>query len=136
MLTPNLDHLRRYVRQPRVRSAYAAAELVLADGMPLVWASRIQGTPLPERVAGSDLIWSVARRAAELDRTLFLLGGAPAVAPSAAKQLLERFPGLRVVGHHCPPFGFLEDDLEVLGDDGDPARRQLLIDRATTFYDR
>jgi N-acetylglucosaminyldiphosphoundecaprenol N-acetyl-beta-D-mannosaminyltransferase len=91
-----------------VRPAYRKADLVLADGTPLVWASRIQGTPLPERVAGSDLIWTISRRAAELSRSVFLLGGAPGVAPVAAERLVERFPKLRLVGYHCPPFGFLE----------------------------
>lgn len=113
VLTPNLDHLRRYTRQPKVRPAYAKADLVLADGMPLVWASRIQGTPLPERVAGSDLIWTVAQRAAELGKSLFLLGGAPAVAQVAARQLVRRFPNLHIVGYHCPPYGFLEDELQM-----------------------
>jgi N-acetylglucosaminyldiphosphoundecaprenol N-acetyl-beta-D-mannosaminyltransferase len=110
VLTPNLDHLRRYVRQPGVRLAYVHADLVLADGAPLVWASRLQGTPLPERVAGSDLIWTVARRAAESGRSVFLLGGSPAaVAPTAARRLIDRFANLRIAGYHCPPFGFLED---------------------------
>jgi N-acetylglucosaminyldiphosphoundecaprenol N-acetyl-beta-D-mannosaminyltransferase len=113
VLTPNLDHLRRHVRQPIVRPAYANADLVLADGMPLVWASRLQGTPLPERVAGSDLIWRISRRAAEMRSSVFLLGGAPTVARVAAVQLLARFPGLRLAGCHCPPFGFLEDRSEV-----------------------
>jgi N-acetylglucosaminyldiphosphoundecaprenol N-acetyl-beta-D-mannosaminyltransferase len=113
VLTPNLDHLRRHARQPAVRPAYVKAELVLADGAPLVWASRIQGTPLPERVAGSDLIWAVSQRAAEVGRSVFLLGGAPAVAPIAAARLIERYPDLRVAGHHCPPFGFLEDEAQV-----------------------
>jgi N-acetylglucosaminyldiphosphoundecaprenol N-acetyl-beta-D-mannosaminyltransferase len=113
VLTPNLDHLRRHTREPAVRGAYERAELVLPDGAPLVWASRIQGTPLPERVAGSDLIWSVADRAAQAGCSVFLLGGAPAVAPAAAACLRERFPKLRIAGHHCPPFGFIEDEGEL-----------------------
>jgi N-acetylglucosaminyldiphosphoundecaprenol N-acetyl-beta-D-mannosaminyltransferase len=113
VLTPNLDHLRRHVRQPIVRPAYANADLVLADGMPLVWASRLQGTPLPERVAGSDLIWTISRRAAEMRSSVFLLGGAPTVARVAAVELLARCPGLRLAGYHCPPFGFLEDGAEI-----------------------
>src|SRR5436190_1946894 len=63
VLTPNLDHLNGFVRSGDLRRFHDKASLVLADGMPLVWASRLQGTPLPERVAGSNLIWSVSRRA-------------------------------------------------------------------------
>lgn len=113
VLTPNLDHLRRHARQPDVRPAYAKADLVLADGMPLVWASRLQRTPLPERVAGSDLIWTVAAHAARQGRSVFLLGGAAGVAPLAAARLVERFPTLRIAGQHCPPLGFLESEAQL-----------------------
>jgi N-acetylglucosaminyldiphosphoundecaprenol N-acetyl-beta-D-mannosaminyltransferase len=64
-------------------------------------------------VAGSDLIWTIAERAARFGRSIFLLGGAPAVAPLAAARLRERFPGLRIAGHHCPPFGFLQDESQL-----------------------
>ena len=56
VVTPNLDHLRRYLADVNFRALVAEADLVVPDGMPLVWASRLQGTPLPERVAGSNLI--------------------------------------------------------------------------------
>src|SRR4051812_12405024 len=79
VLTPNLDHLNQFSRSHDLRRFHDQASLVLADGMPLVWASRLQGTPLPERVAGSNLIWSVSRRAAVDGRSVFLLGGTPGV---------------------------------------------------------
>lgn len=109
VVTPNLDHLRQYTRDPGVRRLYATADLVLADGMPLVWASRIAGRPLPERVAGSDLIWSLSAACAEAGRSVFLLGGNPGAADDAARILEERFPGLRVAGTLCPPMGFDAD---------------------------
>jgi len=109
VLTPNLDHLRRYVRDPSVRAAYGEAELVLADGFPLVWASRLQRTPLPCRVAGSDLIWTVSASAAQRDRSIFLLGGAPGVARAAGTRLQQRFPGLQVAGDYYPAPGFIAD---------------------------
>jgi N-acetylglucosaminyldiphosphoundecaprenol N-acetyl-beta-D-mannosaminyltransferase len=109
VVTPNLDHLRRYTRDPGVRELYAAADLVLADGMPLVWASRIAGRPLPARVAGSDLIWSLSAACAGTGRSVFLLGGNPGAADDAARVLEERFPGLGVAGTLCPPMGFDAD---------------------------
>jgi len=109
VLTPNLDHLRRYVRDSSVRAAYLEAELVLADGFPLVWASRLQRTPLPCRVAGSDLIWAVCEAAADRDRSIFLLGGAPGVARAASARLRQRFAGLQVAGDYCPAPGFIAD---------------------------
>lgn len=106
VLTPNLQHLRAYRRSAAVRGAFRRCELVVPDGMPLIWASRIQGTPLPGRVAGSDLVWSLSQAAAHSERTLFLLGGAPGTAEDAATELRRRFPGLGIAGTHCPPPGF------------------------------
>ena len=60
VVTPNLDHLRRCRTDPHFEALVAEADLVVADGMPLIWASRVQGTPLPERVAGSNLISSLS----------------------------------------------------------------------------
>ncbi|MCC6578866.1 MAG: WecB/TagA/CpsF family glycosyltransferase [Phycisphaeraceae bacterium] len=106
VITPNLDHLRRLVKDEATRKLYRGASLMVADGMPLVWASRLQGTPLPERVAGSDLIWSLPEEAAKRGRTLFLLGGAEDSASQAAQVLTQRWPALRIAGMHVPPLGF------------------------------
>ena len=78
VVTPNLDHLRRATRDLSFAALVAEADLVVPDGMPLIWASRLQGTPLPERVAGSDLISSLSRGAAARGRSIYLLGGAQA----------------------------------------------------------
>jgi N-acetylglucosaminyldiphosphoundecaprenol N-acetyl-beta-D-mannosaminyltransferase len=109
VVTPNLDHLRRYGNDVNFGALVAEAELVVADGMPLVWASRLQGTPLPERVAGSNLISSLSGAAAERGFSIYLLGGAPGTAVGAGEALRARFPSLKVVGTYCPPFGFDKD---------------------------
>jgi N-acetylglucosaminyldiphosphoundecaprenol N-acetyl-beta-D-mannosaminyltransferase len=83
--------------------------------MPLVWACRLQKTPLPGRVAGSDLIWSLSRTAAERGAAVFLLGGDPGTADEAASRLSERYRGLRVAGTHCPAPGFERRDGELDG---------------------
>ena len=106
VVTPNLDHLRRCVRDLHFGALVAEADLVVADGMPLVWASRLQGTPLPERVAGSNLISSLSAAAADEGRSIFLLGGAEGTADGAAKVLRERHPTLNLVGTFCPRVGF------------------------------
>jgi N-acetylglucosaminyldiphosphoundecaprenol N-acetyl-beta-D-mannosaminyltransferase len=113
VITPNLDHLRQYRDRPDVRRHFADADLVTADGMPLVWASRIQDTPLPERVAGSDLIWSLTRGAARLGASVYLVGGNPGTADSAARVLSEAAPGLEIAGTSCPPPGFEDDPVQV-----------------------
>ena len=74
--------------------------------MPLIWASKLQRTPLPERVCGSNLILSISQAAATNNRTVFLLGGDPGTAESAKAELEKRYEGINIVGTHCPPFGF------------------------------
>jgi N-acetylglucosaminyldiphosphoundecaprenol N-acetyl-beta-D-mannosaminyltransferase len=106
VVTPNLDHLRRCVRDLHFGALVAEADLVVADGMPLVWASRLQGTPLPERVAGSNLISSLSQAAAQTGRSVFLLGGAEGTAKGAAEILKSRHPNLKIVGTFCPQIGF------------------------------
>jgi N-acetylglucosaminyldiphosphoundecaprenol N-acetyl-beta-D-mannosaminyltransferase len=113
VITPNLDILRKAHRSADSRALFATADLVLADGMPLVWASRLQGTPLPERVPGSDLVWSLPARAARLGASVFLLGGAPGTAERAAERLVERYPDLEIAGTLSPRLGFERDPAEV-----------------------
>src|SRR4051794_20911669 len=113
VVTPNLDHLRQLSRKPELAALFHKADLVVADGMPLVWASRLQGSPLPERVAGSELIWSLTAEAALRDRSVFLLGGAPGTCEGAEERLRSCYPGARFAGHYCPPFGFEYDADEI-----------------------
>jgi N-acetylglucosaminyldiphosphoundecaprenol N-acetyl-beta-D-mannosaminyltransferase len=112
VVTANLDHLRRLVRYPEYASLCRGATLMVADGIPLVWASRLQGTPLPERVAGSDLISSLTAAASLRNRSVYLLGGDPGTAEAAAEVLRGRHGGLRIVGTYCPPLGFESDEIE------------------------
>ena len=109
VITPNLDHMRRLVRDAKTRELYDGADLMVADGMPLIWASRLQGTPLPERVAGSDLTLSLPAAAAKRGKSIFLLGGADDTAKKAADVLMKRHPNLNVAGIHVPAFGFEKD---------------------------
>lgn len=104
VITANLNYAMLTDRHPDLRPINAGAAFVVADGMPLVWMSRLRGTPLPGRVAGSDLVFDLSRLAAERGYGLFLLGAAPGVADRAAANLRARYPGLRVVGVESPPF--------------------------------
>jgi N-acetylglucosaminyldiphosphoundecaprenol N-acetyl-beta-D-mannosaminyltransferase len=106
VVTHNLDHLRRRLADPEFARICASADLVVADGMPLVWASRLRRRPLPERVAGSNLVSSLGAAAASAGRSLYLLGGAPGTATAAAAALRARVPGVRVAGTTCPEPGF------------------------------
>jgi N-acetylglucosaminyldiphosphoundecaprenol N-acetyl-beta-D-mannosaminyltransferase len=95
--TPNVDHVIKAESNPAFRRAYEHASLSLADGMPLVWVGRLLGCPLPERVAGSELLGPLLERAAQRKWAVYLLGGAPGVA-KAASDMLIRERGVNVVG--------------------------------------
>ena len=109
VVTPNLDHLRRYCHDLSFGALIAEADLIVADGMPLVWASRLQATPLPERVPGSNLISSLSAAAGARGRSVFLLGGDPGTAEDAARVLRQKYPSCIIAGTHFPPFGFQDD---------------------------
>lgn len=113
IVTANLDILRRAVLEPRSHELYGAADLRVADGMPLVWASRVLGSPLPERIAGSSFTSLLAQRAEQRDRSLYLLGGADGAAKGARDALLERHPRLRILGTSSPRVASPATDAEI-----------------------
>jgi N-acetylglucosaminyldiphosphoundecaprenol N-acetyl-beta-D-mannosaminyltransferase len=114
VVTPNVDHAVMLQHRGDLRAAYADASLVLADGAPIVLASRLlqRGCrALPERVAGSDLVPRLFAAANERIR-VFLLGAAPGVADRAAKRIEQQWPAIKVVGAYSPPLGFEQDEPE------------------------
>ena len=113
VVTPNVDHIVMLQEDASLRAAYADASLIVADGWPVVTASRWLGQPLPERVAGSDLVPALFD-AADRHRPLrvFLLGAAPGVAATAAERIEATWGAVTVVGHYSPPLGFEHDDRE------------------------
>jgi N-acetylglucosaminyldiphosphoundecaprenol N-acetyl-beta-D-mannosaminyltransferase len=109
----NIDVARMISRNPGLGQLVAAGSLVVADGTPLVWAARGAGTPLPERVAGSALIFSLSDAAAAANRSVFLLGGAEGVPDRAAEALQRSWPNLQIAGAYSPPFGFDRTDIGI-----------------------
>lgn len=102
VVTPNVDHVVLAEDDLAFRDAYAGASLSLADGMPVVWASRLLSVRVPEKVSGSDLAEPLLVRAAARKRRVYLLGGGPGVAERAGSILEERYPGLTIVGTSAP----------------------------------
>ena len=113
LLTPNLDVMRMVAKSPEAAALVSSADLRVADGVPVLWLSRMQGTPLPERVAGSDLTVTLAAALADAELSIFLVGGAPGTADGAAQRLRNMHPGLNVVGSYCPPHGYDNDPAEI-----------------------
>jgi exopolysaccharide biosynthesis WecB/TagA/CpsF family protein len=119
VFTPNVDHVVLAESDPRLRAAYDKVSLSLADGMPVVWASRLLRGRLPEKVSGSDLVLPLVRLAAARGWRVYILGAAEGVAAKAAEVLQREAPDLQVVGAEGPWIDF-----------GDPAsRRQDLLAR-------
>jgi N-acetylglucosaminyldiphosphoundecaprenol N-acetyl-beta-D-mannosaminyltransferase len=106
VVTPNLDILRRWERDTQFRRMASKATLLVADGMPIVWASKLMNRPLPGRVNGTDLFERLCERLASEGRKVYFLGGEPGAAESSARRIRERYPALQVCGVSCPPFGF------------------------------
>jgi N-acetylglucosaminyldiphosphoundecaprenol N-acetyl-beta-D-mannosaminyltransferase len=101
VFTPNVDHVVKAERHAAFRDAYARADLRLADGMPIVWAARLLGSPLPEKVSGSDLIVPLARMAADRQWRVYLLGGGAGVAAEAGEKMAHELD-VRLVGTDAP----------------------------------
>lgn len=113
VVTPNVDHIVQLEKNQELRDVYANASLILTDGKPLIWISKLYGTPIKEKISGSDLFPLLCKLAAEKNYTMFFLGAAEDVARTAADNLIRKFPGLKVVGTYSPPFGFEKDEKEM-----------------------
>jgi N-acetylglucosaminyldiphosphoundecaprenol N-acetyl-beta-D-mannosaminyltransferase len=103
MATANLDFVMQAWDDPELQRILLEASLVIADGMPIVWLSKLFGPPLRERVTGSDLVPMLAGMCRDEGFSIFYLGGAPGVAEQAAAELTRRFPGLKTAGCYSPP---------------------------------
>jgi N-acetylglucosaminyldiphosphoundecaprenol N-acetyl-beta-D-mannosaminyltransferase len=110
LITANLNYLMLCDRIPRLAEFTKKSALTLCDGMPIYWRSKLNVVKLPERVAGADLIFSLAERCADKGYRLFLMGGAEGVAEQAAVKLREMHPKLTIAGVECPPFRPLSSD--------------------------
>ena len=121
LATANVDFLVQAMHDVELRRILMDAHLVLCDGTPLLWASRLLGNPLPERVAGSDLVPLLIKIAEAKKHRIFFLGGAAESTKRAIEKLRATHPDLVIAGHYSPPFA---DLLEMDHDD----IRQRIID--------
>ncbi len=113
VVTPNVDHIIQLERGGELAEVYRNADLILTDGKPLVWISKWYGTPIKEKISGSDLFPKLCNLASKKGYKMFFLGAAEGVAAKAAENLEKRFPGLQVVGTYSPPYGFEKDEAEM-----------------------
>ena len=107
MVTPNPEIVEACRRDPAVMEAVNGADLVLADGIGVIYGAKILGTPLRGRVTGIAFAQKLMERMAQGGETLFLLGAKPGYAQQAAENLQRQYPGLRIVGTND---GYFKED--------------------------
>jgi N-acetylglucosaminyldiphosphoundecaprenol N-acetyl-beta-D-mannosaminyltransferase len=112
IVTPNAAHIVLLQKDKEFQDLYENANLILPDGVSLMWASRILGKSLQEKISGSDLLPLLCEVAAKKAYKVFFLGGAPGIAESARIILTQKYPGLKISGVCCPPYGFENDTIE------------------------
>lgn len=113
VVTPNVDHIVKLENDMEFLEVYNNADLVLTDGMPLVWISKLLKTPIKEKVSGSDLFPKVCELADEKGYSIFLLGAAEGVAIKAAENLKNKYKNLNIVGTFSPSYGFEKSKSEI-----------------------
>ena len=107
IVTPNVDFLVQAGRDRELHRILLEADLVLTDGAPLLWMSRWLRRPFPERVAGSDIVPRLLRRAESRGYRVFFLGGQETIGQQAVERIRRTHPGLAGVDHYSPPFADL-----------------------------
>jgi N-acetylglucosaminyldiphosphoundecaprenol N-acetyl-beta-D-mannosaminyltransferase len=107
--TANADFLIKSIHDDELQEVLCRCDLVLADGMPLVWASRLMSTGLKERVAGADLVPLLVELSARRGYRLFLLGADEESSVRAAEWMKKRYPGVCIAGRYSPEYQPLEE---------------------------
>ncbi len=113
IITPNCDQIVQVEKNPRLKQIWDSAELLLADGHPLLWFGKWYHTPLKEKINGSSFVPEMCRRAAEKGYSVFLLGAGPGVAVQAAENLKNTYPGIKIAGTFSPSYGFEKNPEEI-----------------------
>lgn len=113
VVTPNVDHIVKLEKDDEFKEVYKNADLILTDGMPLIWISKLKSTPIKEKVSGSDLFPKVCELADKKGYKIFLLGAAEGVAAKAAENLKEKYSRLNIVETYSPSYGFEKNEEEI-----------------------
>lgn len=109
----NVDVVMKIEKDSRLKEITDNADIVLVDGKPIIWISRLHKKPIREKVSGSDLVPLLCENAAHKGHTIFLLGGAEGVAKQAKLNLEKKYLGIKIVGIYAPPYGFETDNKEL-----------------------
>ncbi|TLS35159.1 WecB/TagA/CpsF family glycosyltransferase [Pseudalkalibacillus caeni] len=119
IVTPNVDFLIRSKKNGDFKNIVNSADISIADGMPIVWVSKLIKQPLVERVTGADLLDRVCAESKEKEFNIYLLGASPDSNKKAIKNLKEKYPGVRIVGGYSPTFSQVfneEENKKIISD--------------------
>ena len=116
IITANVDFCMIARKNTEFREVVNSASLCVADGMPLVWASRLLGAPLPERINGTNLVYALCKEGQSKGYRFFLLGAEESVCTRASEILERDYPGIVIAGHYSPSFGVLsfEENAQII----------------------
>lgn len=109
----NVDVITKIEKDHYLKEITDNADLVLVDGTPLVWISKLFKTPVKEKISGSDLVPLVCKMSAEKGYKMFFIGGKDGVAEQAKVSLKRQYPEIKIVGTYAPPFGFEKNQEEL-----------------------
>lgn len=109
----NTDTLIKADKNEQFKKILQDGDLILADGSPIVWASRYLRNPLKQKVSGSTLFYRLCKLSAQKGYRIFLLGAGPGVAEQAKKNLLKKYPSLQISGTYSPSYPFMENKDEL-----------------------
>ena len=109
----NVDVVMKMESDTYLRKITDNADMVLVDGKPLIWISKLHKRPIKEKVSGSDLVPELCRMAADKNYSIFIIGGKDGVAEQAKNKLEQKYPDIRIIGTYAPPLGFEKDEAEL-----------------------
>lgn len=111
IFTPNPEIVMAAQKDKKLRKAIKSADMVVPDGIGVVWASKYSESKLPERVAGYDLVQSLFKEMSHMNKTIYFLGGAPKVAEEASYKMKRKYHKINIIGIND---GYFDKEKEIL----------------------
>lgn len=109
----NVDVVMKIEHDPYLKKITDNADMVLVDGKPVIWVSKIHKNPVKAKISGSDLVPLLCAEAAHNGYSMFIIGGKEGIAEKAKIRLEEQYPAINIVGTYAPPFGFENNPKEL-----------------------
>lgn len=109
----NVDVVIKIEQDAYLKRITDQADMVLVDGKPLIWISKLHKRPVKAKISGSDLVPKLCEKAAEKGYTIFIIGGKDGIAEQAKRELEKQLSGIKIVGTYAPPYGFEKDKNEL-----------------------